>query len=162
MSWLAKRLSLGKPEGFETFADAKERRDQKIRILSQGDKDQQRLATKLERCRKGCRCESAACDVCLRLYQLRLFRQTGPVLAARPPWTRASVVSAGFLLRLGELVNVELKALGEMIDTRLERSSLRQRIVRRQTTTDPEPKVRQAKTLAARVGNIDNWPSQKK
>ena len=86
-----------KPEGFETFADAKKRRDQKIRILSQGDRDQQRLATKLERCRKGSRCQSGACDVCLRLYRLRLFRQTGPVLAARLHWTRASVVPAAFL-----------------------------------------------------------------
>jgi hypothetical protein len=118
-----------RPDRFETYADARERRTQKIRILSQGDKDQQRLATKLERCRKGCRCESAACNVCLRLYRLRLFRQTGPMLAARPHWTRASVVPAGFLLPLGELVNVELKALGEMIDKRLERSSLRRRIV---------------------------------
>ena len=49
--------------------------------------------------------------------------------AARPHWTRASVVPAGFLLSLGELTNVELKALGEMIDKRLERSSLRRRIV---------------------------------
>ena len=85
--------------------------------------------TKLERCRKGSRCESGACDVCLRLYRLRLFRQTGPVLAARPHWTRASVVPAGLLLPPGELTNVELKALGEMIDKRLERSSLRRRIV---------------------------------
>ena len=37
--------------------------------------------------------------------------------------------SRGFLVPLGELGNVELKALGEIIDTRLERSSLRQRIV---------------------------------
>jgi hypothetical protein len=118
-----------RPVGFETFADAKRRRAQKIRILSQGDKDQRRLAAKLERCRKGTRCESGACDVCLRLYRLRLFRQTGPVLAARPHWTRASVVPAGFLLPLGELTNVELKALGEMIDNQLERSSLRRRIV---------------------------------
>jgi hypothetical protein len=117
------------PDGFETFADAKERRAQKIRILSQNDKEQQRLATKLERCRKESRCESGACDICLRLYRLRLFRQTSQVLAARPHWTRASVVPAGFLLPLGELRKVELKALGEMIEKRLERSSLRRRIV---------------------------------
>jgi hypothetical protein len=118
-----------RPAGFEIFADAKERRAQKIRILSQDDKDQQRLAVQLERCRKGSRCGSGACDVCLRLYRLRLFRQTSPVFAARPHWTRASVVPAGFLFPLGELTNVELKTLGEMIDKRLERSSLRRRIV---------------------------------
>ena len=120
---------LPRPDGFETLADAKRRRAQKIQSLHQGDKDQQRLADKLERCRKGSRCESGACDVCLRLYRLRLYRQTGPVLAARPHWTRASVVPAGFLLSPGELTNVGLKALGEMIDKRLERSSLRHRIV---------------------------------
>jgi hypothetical protein len=118
-----------RPDGFETFADAKKRRAQKIRILSQGEKDQQRLAAKLRRCRKDNRCDSGACDVCLRLYRLRLLRQTSPVLASRLHWTRASVVPAGFLLSLGELANVELKALGEMIDKRLERSSLRRRIV---------------------------------
>jgi hypothetical protein len=117
------------PDGFETLADAKKRRAQKIRNLGQGDKEQRRLGDKLERCRKGCRCASGACDVCLSLYRLCLFRQTGPVLAARLYWTRASVVPAGFLRPLGELANVELKALGEMIDKRLERSSLRQRIV---------------------------------
>jgi hypothetical protein len=117
------------PDGFETLADAKKRRARKIRALGQGDKEQRRLADKLERCRKGSRCESGACDVCLRLYRLRLLRQTGPVLAARLQWTRASVVPAGFLRPLGELTKVELKALSEKIDKRLERSSLRQRIV---------------------------------
>jgi hypothetical protein len=118
-----------RPDGIETYSDAKKRRAQKIRILSRGNRDEQRLAAKLERCRKGNRCESGACDVCLRLYRLRLFRKTSPVLASRPHWTRASVVPAGFLLPLGELANVELKALGAMIDKRLERSSLHRRIV---------------------------------
>jgi hypothetical protein len=117
-----------RPEGFETFADAKKRRAQKMGILRHGNKDQQRLANKLERCRKDNRCESGACDVCRRLYRLHLFRRTSPVLAARPHWTRASIVPDGFLLPFGELANVELKALGEMIDKRLERSSLRSRL----------------------------------
>jgi hypothetical protein len=124
-----KTTVLPTPDGFETFADAKERRARKIRILSQGEKDQQRLAAQLKRCRKGSRCESGACDVCLRLYRLRLLRRTSPVLSSQLHWTRASVVPAGFLLLLGELMNAELKALGEMIDKRLERSSLRRRIV---------------------------------
>ena len=125
----SKTIVRPRPEGFETFADAKERRAQKIQVLRQGDKDQQRLAKKLERCRKGHRCRSGACDVCLRLYRLDLFRQTSPVLAWRPLWTRASVVPAGFLIPFGELPDVDLHALGEMIDKRLERSSLRRRIV---------------------------------
>jgi hypothetical protein len=117
------------PDGFETFADAKKRRAQKNRTLGQGGKGQRRLADKLKRCRKGRRCESGACDVCLRLYRLRLFRQTSSVFAARQHWTRASVVPAGLLISPGKLTNVELKTLGEMIDKRLERSSLRRRIV---------------------------------
>jgi hypothetical protein len=55
-----KTTVLPTPDGFETFADAKERRARKIRILSQGEKDQQRLAAQLKRCRKGSRCESGA------------------------------------------------------------------------------------------------------
>jgi hypothetical protein len=34
-----------RPDGFETFADAKKRRTQKIQILRQGNKTQQRLPT---------------------------------------------------------------------------------------------------------------------
>ena len=118
-----------RPDGFETFTDAKKRRAQKIQILRRGNRDERRLAKKLEGCRKGHRCRSGACDVCLRLYRLNLFRQTSPVLASRPHWTRASVVTAGFLVPLGELANVDLHALGEMIDKRVERSSLHRRIV---------------------------------
>ena len=121
--------SKARPQGFETFADATKRRAQKIQILGRGNRDDQRLADKLERCRKGSRCGSAACDICLRLYRLRLLRQTSPILTSRLNWTRASVVPDGFLVPLGELGNVHLKAVGEMIDKRLERSSLRRRIV---------------------------------
>jgi hypothetical protein len=76
-----------RPDGFETLADAKERRARKVRILGKGDKGQRRLADKLKRCRKGRRCRTGACDVCLRLYRLRLLRQTSPVFASRPHWT---------------------------------------------------------------------------
>lgn len=125
----SKRVNPSRPQGFETFAEATKRRAQKIQILGRGNGDDQRLAAKLELCRKGNRCRSGACDVCLRLYRLRLLRQTSPVLASRLHWTRASVVPDELLVSLGELTIVELKALGEMIDKRLERSSLRRRIV---------------------------------
>ena len=117
------------PDGFETFAEAKERRAQKIQILGQGGKDQRRLADKLKRCRKGHRCRSGACDVCLRLYRLRLLRQGSRVLAQREHWTRASVVPAGLLFSPGKLTNAELRTLGKRIDKWLERSSLRRRII---------------------------------
>ena len=119
------------PEDFETPSQAKKRRAHKIRLSRRGNQPELRLAVaaKLEGCRKGNRCGSGACDVCLRLYRLRLFRQSSPVLASRPHWTRASVIPAGFLVPLGELANVDLTALGKMIDKRLERSSLRRRMV---------------------------------
>jgi hypothetical protein len=117
-----------KPDGFETFADAKKRRAQKIRILCQGDKDQQRLADKLERCRKGSRCDSGACDVCLRLYRLRLYRSSQAIFSTRLDWTRASVIPAGLLVAEGELSKANLGAIASTIDKRLERSSLSSRL----------------------------------
>lgn len=116
------------PDGFETFADAKKRRAQKIQILSRGNVEQQRLAAKLERCRKNNRCESGACDVCLRLYRLHLFRSSQAIFSARLDWTRASVIPAGLLVTIGELSNADLGAIASMIDKRLERSSLSNRL----------------------------------
>jgi hypothetical protein len=117
-----------RPDGFETFAEAKKRVAQKIRILSRADKDQQRLSAKLERCRKGSRCESGACDVCLRLYRLRLYRRSQAIFTAHLDWTRASVIPAGLLVAVGELSNAGLDAIASMIDKRLERSSLCKRL----------------------------------
>ena len=124
-----KPLSLRGPTGLRLSLTPKSDAPRRSRILGKVTKPSSDWPTTWNGAGRANRCDSGACDVCLRLYRLRLFRQTGPVLALRPHWTRASVVPAGFLLPLGELVNVELKALGEMIDKRLERSSLRRRIV---------------------------------
>ena len=118
-----------RPDGFETFADAKKRRVQKIRNLSKGNVDQQRLATKLAGCRKDSRCKSGACDVCLRLYRLQLYRRSQAIFFAHRDWTRASVIPAGLLIAVGELSHTDLDAIAAVIDKRLERSSLRRRIV---------------------------------
>jgi len=117
------------PEGFETHVEAEERRAYKIEVLSGGNKTQQQLARKLQRCRKGARCNTGACDVCERLFRLRLLRQLEPILASRSHWTRASVVPADFLFAPGELGNVDLNALRKKISKRFERWSLRNRIV---------------------------------
>ena len=117
------------PEGFETQAQAMERRAYGIHVLLGGNKQQQRLAAKLQRCRKGNRCKSGACDVCTRLFRLRLLRQLQPILDSRLHWTRASVVPADLLFVEGELVNVDLNAFRQKISKRLERWSLRNRIV---------------------------------
>jgi hypothetical protein len=117
------------PEGFETHVEAEERRACKIEVLGGGNKTQQQLAGKLQRCRKGNRCNSGACDVCTRLFRLRLLSQLQPILASRPHWTRASVVTADFLFAPGELADVDLDALRRKISKRFERWSLRNRIV---------------------------------
>jgi hypothetical protein len=117
-----------KPEGFETLAAAKKRCVKKSRILPAGNQLAQQLAEKLAQCRKDNPCNSGACDVCVGLYRLRLYRQSLAIFAARPNWTRASVIPAGFLKAFDGLPNVDLSALGSMIDKRLERSSLRNRL----------------------------------
>ena len=98
------------PEGFETHAQA-ERRAYRIQVLRGGNKPQQLLAAKLQRCRKGNRCNNGACDVCTRLFRLRLLGQLQPILDSRPHWTRASVVTADLLFVEGELADVDLNAV---------------------------------------------------
>lgn len=115
--------------GFETFTEAEARRAFKIEVLGGGNSDQRRLAEKLKRCRKGNRCGSGACDVCGRLFRLRLLQQLEPILRLRRHWTRASVVPADFLFAEGELANVDLNALRQKIAKRFERWSLRNQIV---------------------------------
>jgi hypothetical protein len=57
-------------------------------------------------------------------------KETGAssIFAARPNWTRASVIPAGFLIPFGELSTVNLQAIAAQIDQRLQRSSLRNRL----------------------------------
>jgi hypothetical protein len=80
------------PFRFETRAAAKERCAHKIQILRGGNVQEQLLAEKLARCRKDNPCNSGACDVCLGLYRLRLYRKSLPIFAARVPhpvlWTQ--------------------------------------------------------------------------
>jgi hypothetical protein len=117
------------PKGFETVAEALARRASKIHLLSDGNSYQRRLAATLQRCRQGHRCQSGACDVCLRLYRLRLYFQSQAIFPQRQYWTRASVVPTGFRFPVGQLAVVDLKALAGRIDKRIERSSLCGRLV---------------------------------
>ena len=137
------------PEGFETHVEAEERRAYKIEVLSGGNKAQQQLAGKLQRCRKGDRCNTGACDVCERLFRLRLLRQLQPILDSRPHWTRASVVTADFLFTPGELADVDLNALRRKISKRFERWSLRNRIVIAGIDISLEPRGQRHRRLAA-------------
>jgi hypothetical protein len=116
------------PKGFETFAEAEKRRGRKIRLLRKGSRHERRLAAKLDRCRKLHRCESGTCDVCVGLYRLDLYRKSRGIFATHPNWTRVSVVPVGFLKPVGELVSADLLAIASLIDKRMERSSLRNRL----------------------------------
>jgi hypothetical protein len=123
------RSTIHTPDGFETYAQAKDRRAYKIEILSGGNPKQRRIAARLARCRKGNRCNCGACDVCERRFRLRLLRQLTPILASRPHWTRASIVPADLLFAPGELADVDLNALKAKVQKRFERWTLRNRIV---------------------------------
>jgi hypothetical protein len=117
------------PDGFETHAQAVNRLVFRIHVLRGGNKTQQQLAGKLQRCQKGSRCNNGACNVCTRQFRLRLLRKLQPILDSRPHWTRASVVPADLLFVEGELATVDLNAIKNKIAKRLERWSLRNRIV---------------------------------
>jgi hypothetical protein len=117
-----------RPKGFETIGEAKRRWAVKIRLLQGGNRHERRLAAKLVRCRKGQRCGSPACDLCVGQYRLDLFRQTAPIFCASPNWTCACIVPAGFLFPAGGLSNINLTAIAAMVEKRLERSSLSGRI----------------------------------
>jgi hypothetical protein len=120
---------LDPPEGFETVAEAKRRRAAKIRILANGTPEEQQLGVRLSQSGNKFRYKSGACDISVGLFRLWLYRRALPILSARPHWTRASVIPAGFLIPYGELTSVDLQAIAKVIDKRLERSSLRNRII---------------------------------
>jgi|ERR1700722_17047549 len=126
---MATKTTISIPDKFETLTQAKKRRAYKIRILGKGERPAQKLAAKLTQCRKDEKCNSAACDVCVGRERLKLYRETQPIFSTHPDWTRASVIPAGFLVPIGKLSTVDLKAINTRINKRLERSSLGNRIV---------------------------------
>jgi hypothetical protein len=126
---MATKTSISLPDKFETLTQAKQRRVYKICILGKGKKSARKLAAKLAQCSKGQPCESAACDECVGRKRLKLYRETQPIFAAHPDWTRASIIPAGFLVPVGQLSTLDLKPINTRINKRLERSSLGNRIV---------------------------------
>jgi hypothetical protein len=117
------------PTGFETRADARKRCARKIGILRGGNLLARQLAEKLGQCSKDDLCGSASCDIDLGYFRLSLYQESLPIFDTRLAWTRASVIPADFLVSFGKLSTINLVALNKMINKRLARSSLRNRII---------------------------------
>lgn len=54
---------------FETCVQVRNRREKLVRLLENGDKDAQRVAKRLKRCKPQRRCGSGACPVCCRKFR---------------------------------------------------------------------------------------------
>jgi hypothetical protein len=117
------------PADFETYAEARRRRSRDIKVLRRGDRRQRQLADELSSCRKGRRCQNEACKICLGLFRRWLVLEAAPILASRPHWTSASVVTTGLLVHDEELDRFDLNKLVKRLRKRLERSSLADRII---------------------------------
>lgn len=111
------------PVNFETFADAKFRAFTLASVLAVGNAEAADLSRRLQGCKKGRRCESGACPVCMRLdrkwfmshglttmeaISLRAGRCANHLDDARRHWTAASIIPAGFSAPLGELGSLSL------------------------------------------------------
>jgi hypothetical protein len=114
---------------FETFDEARDRRRKKRAVLRRGDRTNQLLARKLRRCRKGRRCNSAACDVCMRRHRKELYRKLNRVFKQHPQWTRASIITNNLTAGYGQLNRVNLLAVARRLRKRIERSRIRRYIV---------------------------------
>ena len=109
------------PSGFETKAEANQRRRNLVRILKKGNRAERRLAKKLRHCREGVRCQSAACPVCIGAFRVDLLREGEFVLEGFNEWVRASIIPAGFSLPFGNLDELDLLAMARAVRKRLER-----------------------------------------
>ena len=109
------------PDGFETSADAEERRRRLIHILKSGGNDQRQLARKLARCRKEDRCRSGSCPSCLRLFRLVFLREGLQVLESRTSWVRASILPRAMAVPQGKLHHLSLARIVKTTRKRLER-----------------------------------------
>jgi hypothetical protein len=117
------------PPDFETNTEARKRRKHRVRLLRRGGSRSKALARKLAWCTKAKRCDSDACSSCKRRFRLRLYREAAAIIKTRPDWTRASVVTTGLLVGYKKLVSVDLSKVVKLIRKRLERSSLRGRMI---------------------------------
>ena len=113
----------------ETFEDALQRRRLHRRKLELGNKRQRHAGKILRKCRRRHRCGTEACRICLREFRLWWLGEAIKVVAQRPEWTRCSVILDGLLVPYGNLQAFDVNIAVKRIRKRLERSSIRRRVV---------------------------------
>ena len=113
---------------FETFEDALKWRRIHRKRLSR-TKRQRRVALALKKCRRGHRCETEACRVCMREFRLWWLGEAVKIILQRPRWTRCCVITKGLLVPYGQLAKFDLTAAVKRFRKRLQRSGIHDRIV---------------------------------
>lgn len=114
---------------FETFEDAIHWRKVHRTKLKTATRRQRRAARPLMKCRRGHRCDTEACRVCLREFRLWWLGEAVRIVVQRPHWTRCSVIPEGWLVPYKQLSGFDLDAEIKRIRKRLERSALHGRVV---------------------------------
>lgn len=85
---------IGKPHEFEALDEAKRRRRSRIRKLEkEGTAKALEVARVLEACRPGSRCETLACNVCVRRFRIKNTKASVGFMNGRP-YVRASIIPA--------------------------------------------------------------------
>jgi hypothetical protein len=114
---------------FEMFDEAVEWRNRHRKQLRLGNRDQRQIARDLKGCRKSARCATEACPVCVRAFRLQWAGEGIKILLPPPHWTRCSIIPAGFLVPYGKLHTVDLTKMVKLVQKRLQRSGISNRIV---------------------------------
>jgi hypothetical protein len=113
----------------ESLEDALKWRRLHRKKLKRGNKGQGRVARKLSKCRRGHRCGTEACRVCMRDFRILWLGEAIKIIAQHPHWTRCSIITKGLLVPYGQLAKFDLNAAVKRIRKRLERSDARGRVV---------------------------------
>src|SRR3954447_15607608 len=114
---------------FESLVVAKQRRACDIRLLeAANDRECTLLARKLRRCKKGKRCRSWACDVCVRFGRVWYADAAATALASIPTLA-VTVALAGCSLPAGGLLQADTKKLKDLCRKRVDRAGLGDRLV---------------------------------
>lgn len=114
---------------FETFEDARRWRKVHRNKLKTATRRQRRAARPLMKCRRGHRCETEACRICMREFRVWWAGEAVKIMLRRPDWTRCSVITKDLLIPYGQLSTFDLTAAVKRIRKRLQRSKICGRIV---------------------------------